>query len=278
MFAGPYSPEQQKNEPGVTIPTEALQALEVLKALLGSELAGVWLHGSAVRGGLRRDSDVDILAAVSRGLTRGCVDELTGRLLNVSAKPGSTDGRRPLELIVVSLADIVPWHYPAMREYIYGEWLRDGYERGLIPGPAPEPDLALILAQARQRSVPLLGPAAADCFDPVPAADVRRAMKESLPGLVESAIGDERNVILTLARMWVTAATGEFVSKDQAASWAAPRLPKEHAALLRLAGEAYRGECADSWEGRNDEVAALVEVMRKIIEELPTEGACDDKL
>jgi streptomycin 3"-adenylyltransferase len=37
----------------------------------------------------------------------------------------------------------------------------------------------------------------------------------------------ERNVILTLASIWVTAAAGEFLPKDEAAKWARLRLPKE---------------------------------------------------
>jgi streptomycin 3"-adenylyltransferase len=91
-------------------------------------------------------------------------------------------------------------------------------------------------------------------------------MHACLPGLIESTIGDERNVLLTLARMWVTAAIGEFLPKDEAAEWAMPRLPKEQVALLELAGKAYRGEYADQWEGLGAEVALLVNHMKKEIE------------
>ena len=69
--------------------------------------------------------------------------------------------------------------------------------------------------------------------------------KQSLPGLIAGIKGDERNVILTLARMWLTAAVGDFQPKDVAAEWAIPRLPKEQGALLDLARTAYRGECVE---------------------------------
>ena len=96
--------------------------------------------------------------------------------------------------------------------------------------------------------------------------DIRKAIKESLPGLIASINGDERNVILTLARMWLTASTGEIRSKDLAAEWAIPQLPDEHATLLNKAREAYLVECVDKWEGMESEVAELVNHMKKSIE------------
>ncbi len=93
-------------------------------------------------------------------------------------------------------------------------------------------------------------------------------MRDFLPGLIASLKGDERNVILTLARMWFTASTGEFSSKDQAAEWAINQLPVEQAALLDLARKAYLGEVKDEWDGMETELASLVESLRGAIEPL----------
>jgi len=73
-------------------------------------------------------------------------------------------------------------------------------------------------------------------------------------------------VLLTLARMWRTAATGAFVPKDAAAAWAAARLPSAQGAWLELAGRAYVGARADDWHGREAVVAALTERLRWEIE------------
>ncbi|MGC4430514.1 nucleotidyltransferase domain-containing protein, partial [Streptococcus suis] len=43
------------------IPKEAIQALKTIAELLDNMLIGVYLYGSAVMGGLRMNSDVDIL-------------------------------------------------------------------------------------------------------------------------------------------------------------------------------------------------------------------------
>jgi len=54
----------------------------------------------------------------------------------------------------------------------------------------------------------LFGPDASDILDPISMTDIQRAIKESLPRLIEGIKGDERNVILTLARMWQTVSKG----------------------------------------------------------------------
>lgn len=97
-------------------------------------------------------------------------------------------------------------------------------------------------------------------------ADIHRTIKESLPELIEGMKGDERNVILTLARMWQTVAVDEIAPKDIAAKWAIPRLPEKQAYLLDLARKAYRGEYIDEWEGLDSEVVTLVDYMRNSIE------------
>lgn len=53
--------------------------------------------------------------------------------------------------------------------------------------------------------------------------------------------GDERNIILALARIWYSVVTGDIVAKDEAASWLMPKLPVEHADTLQAACAEYLG-------------------------------------
>lgn len=126
--------------------------------------------------------------------------------------------------------------------------------------------MAIVLAQARKNSISLFGPDSSSILVSVPLTDIRRAIKDSLPELIEGIKGDERNVILTLARMWQTVTTGEITSKDVAAEWAIPLLPKEHVTLLDITRKGYRGECDDKWEGLYSKVKALVKYMKNSIE------------
>jgi len=248
------------------IPKQAMQVLKTVEELLGSSIVGVYLFGSAVIGGLRINSDVDVLVVVNHSLPEVTRRKLIDRLMLISGKIGNADSMRPLEVTVINHSDIVPWLYPPKNEFIYGEWLRSEYEKGQIQEPTYDTDLAIVLAQVRKNSISLFGPDASDILDPVPISDIRRAIKESLPGLIEGIKGDERNVILTLARMWQTVSIGEISPKDVAAKWALSRLPKEYSTLLDLARKAYRGEYVDKWEGLDSEVTALINHLKNSIE------------
>src|SRR5699024_10764125 len=172
----------------------------------------------------------------------------TERLMTISGKIGNTDSVRPLEVTVINRSEVVPWQYPPKREFIYGEWLRGEFENGQIQEPSYDPDLAIVLAQARKNSISLFGPDSSSILVSVPLTDIRRAIKDYLPELIEGIKGDERNVILTLARMWQTVTTGEITSKDVAVEWAILLLAKENVTLMYIARHGYRGVGDDRCE------------------------------
>jgi streptomycin 3"-adenylyltransferase len=66
---------------------------------------------------------------------------------------------------------------------------------------------------------------------------------------------------VTLARVSLTVETGQIGSKDEAASWAAARLPHAERAVVELPGAAYRGEAEDDWDARPGQAAAAAAAM-----------------
>ncbi|MFI9535096.1 aminoglycoside adenylyltransferase family protein [Nocardia fusca] len=230
----------------------------IVTDLLGADLLGLYLYGSAVTSGLQYDSDLDFLAVTAAALDDALRSRLAERLLRQSGRWPRRGEARPVELTVVARDAVVPWRFPPRGEFVYGEWLRAEFERGAVDPPAPDPDLAILLGMVRDSSVALAGPPAARLLDPVPPEDLVRAITESLPALLAGVDGDERNTILTLARMWITAETGAVVSKTEAAQRLAARVPAAHAALLRRARDGYLGAAVDDWAGHRDEVAAFV--------------------
>ena len=65
---------------------------------------------------------------------------------------------------------------------------------------------------------------------------------------------DTRNVILTLARIWSTAATGVIRSKDTAADWALERLPPRHRPALAPAPAISLGDHSERWNDVEDRI------------------------
>ncbi|MFF3543256.1 aminoglycoside adenylyltransferase family protein [Streptomyces platensis] len=222
--------------------------------VLGPDVLGAYLHGSAVLGGLRPASDVDVLVVSWRRMDERERRALLGGLLGIS---GARNNVRPVELTVVVQSEVRPWRYPPTGDFLYGEWLRVEYEAGEVPRPEPMPDLALLITMALAAEHPLAGPRPAKVLDPVPHSDLVRANVAGLPGLLDSLGGDTRNVLLTFARIWSTLATGQLRSKDAAADWALAQLPPEHRPVLEHARQLYL-HCRYSEESWSETLQAQV--------------------
>ncbi|MCE8021582.1 DUF4111 domain-containing protein [Halomonas sp. MCCC 1A11036] len=252
------------------LPKEAVAAFDIIVRELGESVVGVYLFGSVLTGGLRPNSDVDVLVIVSQSPEEPVRRRLIEALMRVSGSPANDGSPRPLEVTVLCRQALVPWHYPPRSELVYGEWLRDEFEQGRIPPATTDPDLAVVLTTARQSSLVLYGPELAELIAPIPEADLRRAIIDSLPSLIDGLPGDERNVLLTLARMWMTLVTGEIAPKDVAAAWALERLPPEHQAVMALARRGYlEGErlegSGEGWAQRKPQVEALAVYLQRAI-------------
>ena len=206
------------------------------------------------------------------GARRTTEDERAGLirgLLPLSGTRAASGPARSLELTVVARPDVVPWRYPPRMDFQYGDWLRGEFERGdLAPWEASNPDLAVLLTTASQHHRTLFGPPPRQLLGPVPSSDLRRSMVDGLPGLIGDLDGDEANVLLTLARIWVTLETGEIVAKDAAADWALARLPDGNRRALERARAVYLGEASDTWDDLRPRVTRDAEVVMAAIERL----------
>ena len=183
--------------------------------------------------------------------------------------------KRPFEVTVVFNAAAAV--FPPVCEYMYGEWLRGTLESGKIPGAYVDPNLELLLWQAQTYGEPLYGGALCTWIEPVSPEMVRRAIAGALPALLQNPAGDERNVLLTLARMWFTLETGRIAAKDEAADWALARLPQPLCGPLRLARDGYRGICRTDWRTIGSELPTLIGFLQAQIERHTADAADCDK-
>jgi streptomycin 3"-adenylyltransferase len=230
----------------------------------------MYLHGSAVLGGLKPTSDIDLLVVAGRPTTTDERRRLIDGLLPISGRGDPSGRSRSVELTVVVQGEVRPWHYPPPLELQYGDWWRSEFERGNYePWESPNPDLALLLEMVRQADRPLFGPAPGEVLDAIPWADVRRSMLDGIPALLSYLDGDERNVVLTFVRIWTTLATGIIRSKDAAADWAMPLLPPEHRPVLARAPAMYLAEVTEDWGNLMPRVRPFVD---HVIDEIHRAG------
>lgn len=259
----------------IEISAQLSQARDVIERRLASTLSAMHLYGSALDGGLKPYSDIDLLVTVAARPDEALRRALLTDLLRISAPPGRSRTLRALEVTLVVRKDITPWRYPARRELQFGEWLRKDILAGIVEAPTIDTDLAILLTKVRQHSIALIGPLADDFFDPVPKNDLYRALSDTLKlwNAPSDWAGDERNVILTLARIWYSAVNGTIVSKNVAADWALQRLPAEHTPILLEARQAYLGHGEARLTPTDEPLTAFVLFMKREIIQVLAEAS-----
>jgi streptomycin 3"-adenylyltransferase len=235
-----YSPIEQQ---------ELDYVLSLVRTVLGRDVVGAYLFGSAALGGLRPQSDLDVLVVSKRRTTRAEKQCLVDHLLSVSGRQRGEVRWRRIELTIVVESEMNPWRYPPTIDFIYGDWLREDFDRGSIePSPREHPDLATVITMVLQSDRPLMGPPPAALLAPVPHQDLLRAIVGGIDSLLRDIDSDTTNVILTLARIWITMATGAIRSKDMAADWALVQLPDQYRPVLARARANYVRSDVESWD------------------------------
>ncbi|NTX26370.1 AadA family aminoglycoside 3''-O-nucleotidyltransferase [Burkholderia pyrrocinia] len=237
---------------------------------LGATLNAIHLFGSALDGGLKPRSDIDLLVTVAARPDETARRALMLDLLAASAPPGCAGGVRALEVTVVAHGDVVPWRHPARRELQFGEWLRRDLEARIVEPALVDHDLAILLTKARQHSIALVGPSAIELFEPVPARDLVAALLATVAqwNAEPDWRGDECNVVLALARIWYTAQTGRIAPKDVAAAWVLERLPDAYRQVVAAARAAYLDGEARAAILSGEPVAAFIGCARRTVESM----------
>ena len=76
--------------------------------------------------------------------------------MKISGSVGCIE-KRPLEVTIINQSDIVPLQFPPKCQYMYGEWLRGEMEAGEYPQACNDPDIMILLWQARKNSITFEG-------------------------------------------------------------------------------------------------------------------------
>jgi predicted nucleotidyltransferase len=222
---------------------------DALQALLGENLAGVYLHGSLTMGCFNpQRSDIDLLAVTEWEPTPEAKRDIAALLLRFSATPG------PFEISFLSKGQLHPWRHPAPYDLHYGEDWRATFERDLANGewqrwndrPRTDPDLAAHITMLRSRGLCLRGGAITQVFPAVPAEHYISSILDDFRWARERMAANPVYFILNACRVYAYLLEGHGYSKDEGGVWAAHSLPAEFHSIVTQALEAYRG-------GRGDE-------------------------
>lgn len=261
-----------KNEIPMEIQRQLAKACILIKHHFGSTLLGIYLYGSTLDGGLKPCSDLDLFVAIKERPTEKLRQALLIDLLAVSLPPGKNPSLRALEVTVVNYNDLVPWKFPPRRELQFGEWLRKDILIGVFEEPTIDPDLTILLAKVRENSIAIAGPPAQELFDPIPKADFLQAQAETLNlwNAPEDWMGEECNIILTLARIWYSVTTDKITSKEYAVNWLLEQkhLPTKYHPILCAARQVYCGLSQDTLASYSEQTAEFILFAKSTLQDL----------
>lgn len=91
-----------------TLRKQLEKATTIIERIFEEDLLVIHLYGSAVEGGLKPHSDIDLLVTTRVPLTTAQREALMQELLSVSARVWYVDAWRALEVTVVVHTDVVP--------------------------------------------------------------------------------------------------------------------------------------------------------------------------
>src|SRR5688572_9537303 len=109
-----------------------------LRALRGTNLIGIYLHGSFAMGCFNpRQSDLDLLVLIDQNMAAASRKAMAALVLASSNHP------RPVEISVLTQSHLHPWRYPTPFAFHYSESHRAQFEQGDWKFPVSvDPDLA----------------------------------------------------------------------------------------------------------------------------------------
>lgn len=225
-----------------------------VRAVLGEQFVGLYLYGSLASGDFSPEtSDIDFLVVTADALPAAMVAALATmhqRLL-ASGLPWASK----LE------GSYVPQF--ALRRYDPAAPACPQINEGQFYLAQQESDWIIQRHILRQQGLVVAGPALAPLIDPVPPADLQRAvlgfLREWWAPMLENPVRLQSSeyqtyAVLTMCRALHTLETGTIVSKPVAAHWAQARLGEPWATVIAKAQAWRNGDPFDHFE----QVTALI--------------------
>lgn len=235
-----------------TVRTAIDDLLHDLRATVGPNLLGLYLHGSLAIGCFNpARSDLDLLVLTGDTMLAGAKRAVVALLLERSGDP------YPIEISFLRRSDLRPWQFPTPFDLHYSEAWRARYEAGLASGAGRhwngrereqeqvDPDLAAHITITQHRGVRLCGPPIEDAFPPVPRADYLASILGDYASARDGIARRPVYGVLNLCRAYLYLLDGRIGSKEEAGDWAAHTLPADLRPMVERALTLYRGTDAD---------------------------------
>ena len=214
--------------------------VEQAEEILGENLVGVYLHGSAVMGCFNpQKSDIDLIIVVEHPLT----DAEKRKFLDMVVDYNARGPAKGIEMSIVLRAVCKPFVYPTPYELHFSaghlKWYQDDPEDYIRRMNGTDKDLAAHFTILIKRGSCLSGAPIEAVFAEVPSGDYRDSIWFDVDGAAEEITEYPMYLTLNLARVLAYQEAGLVLSKKEGGEWALEHLPSEYHLLVRNALREY---------------------------------------
>ncbi len=246
---------------------------EMSRRILGENLTGVYLHGSAVMGCFHPTaSDLDLVVVVEGEIRRR---DKRAFMAEVAALNEETSA---IEMSIVRRRFCRPFVYPTPFELhfspVHLKWYRDNPEEYVEKMQGTDRDLAAHFTILKKYGAVLYGEPVEAVFGEVPADAYRDSICRDVAEAAETIFTDPVYTILNQCRVLAYLREGLILSKKGGGEWGLGNLPERFHVLLRRALQCYgtgTGMTADREEG-----AEFAAYMTEQICQSPPQEGCGD--
>ena len=217
------------------------------RQILGENLVGVYLHGSAVMGCFNpAKSDLDFIVVIDHSMT----DETKRAYMNMVLALNADAPAKGIEMSIVLRSVCKPFVYPTPFELHFSErhikWYSENPTDYVQKMNGTDKDLAAHFTVIRERGKCLWGASVPDVFAEVPSADYMDSLWEDICDAPDEIENNTMYLVLNLTRVMAYKKDGLILSKKEGGEWALKNLPEEFALVIKTALEEYAGALTES--------------------------------
>ena len=250
--------------------TEALQSLlrefvDRSKQILGNQLTGIYLHGSAVMGCFNPNvSDIDLLIVVNDTIS----SEEKLQYMDMVVDLNDRAPAKGIEMSIVRKTVCKPYVYPTPYELHFSIAHLERYRKDPIAYLArmqgTDKDLGAHAAVLYHRGVCLFGESIRTVWEEVGWDTYFDSIRYDIENAEEDILGNPTYMTLNLCRALAYKQERKILSKSEGGHWGLSHVPVEYHPLIRQALEAYAASGAIEQEPKTA-VAYARYMLRKIL-------------
>ena len=212
------------------------------KVILGDNLAGIYLHGSAVMGCFNPGkSDLDLIVVVNEPVS----DTVKKDFMDMVVELNESAPAKGLELSVVTRNVCDPFVYPTPFELHFSVahlgWYRNDPDDYIQKMNGTDKDLAAHFTIIRSRGQCLYGVPMDEIFSPVPRDDYMDSIRNDIAEAVDEIGDNTMYLTLNLARVLAYKEEDLVLSKKEGGNWALKNTPTQFHPLIQDAMSEYVG-------------------------------------